>query len=439
MTASRGTAPAGISLQYRPVRSFGRGTPYFGRFHALVAVHRVAGMTAADPLDCPPDDGTTSARPGHRPWSPWHVAVPVMVVLTALMVWAVLSQRAAAPGMLGANQLLVLDSAVALAALALVPLLWSRRPVTVVLTLTVLAAISPVATPAATAGTLQVARWFPLRTAVLVASAGFCAHAVQALWRPPALPLGWWLLCDVAVHAALLGWGAFGQARAQVLRDLRERARRAETDRGRALTEARAAERNRIAAEMHDALGHRLSLLAATAGAVEFRPDAPPEQLAAAAGRIRSGAAEALEDLRQLVRLLRDGSDRLAPPPALADIRGLVDAARSVGTAVTVDLPHVSTGEGPPPAVATAAYRVVQEGLTNARRHAPGAAVRVTVAARAGEVRITVADDGPPHPASSAPGTGLVGLRERVELLGGTIDAGRSPAGFTLDVRIPWR
>ncbi|GAA4725511.1 histidine kinase [Promicromonospora umidemergens] len=364
-----------------------------------------------------------------------------MVVLAALMVWAVLAQRSAVSGLLGPDQLTVLDSAVAVIALALVPFLWSRHPVAVVLGLTVLAAVSPVATPAATAGTLQVARWFPLRTAVLVAVAGVAAHAVQALWRPTALPWGWWLLCDVAVHAALLGWGAFWQARAQVLRDLRERARRAETDRGRALTEARAAERNRIAAEMHDALGHRLSLLAATAGAVEFRPDAPSEQLAAAAGRIRTGAADALEDLRQLVRLLRDGSDRLAPPPTLADIRGLVDAARSVGTAVDLDLdlPDGPDGDGAPPAVATAAYRVVQEGLTNARRHAPGAAVRVAVTTRVDEVLVTVADDGPARPESGTPGTGLVGLRERVELLGGTLDAGRSPTGFLLDVRIPWR
>ena len=396
-------------------------------------------MTAGDPQDCPPGAEPPTWRNGAAVRVPMPAGVAAVAALTVLTAWGVLDQRAAVPGYLGPGGLLALDVAVAIAALVLVPGLWSRRSVWVVVALALLAALSPVATPAATTGTLHVARWFPLRTAGLVASVGVAAHTVQALWRPAALPLGWWLLCVVAVHAALLGWGAFWQARTQVLRDLRERARRAENDRGRELAEARSAERNRIAAEMHDALGHRLSLLAATAGAVEFRPDAPPEQLASAAGRVRTGAAEALEDLRRLVRLLRDGSDRLAPPPTLADIRGLVDAARSVRTTVTLDLPDTPPGAEPPPTVATAAYRVVQEGLTNARRHAPGAAVRVTVATDPGELRVTVADDGAPSHDRGLPGTGLVGLRERVELLDGTLTAGRAPHGFTLEARIPWR
>lgn len=411
-------------------------------------------MTAGDPQDCPPGAAPPTWRTGASVRAPLLAGVAAIAALTVLTAWGALDQRAAVPGYLGPGGLLALDVAVAVAALALLPGLWSRHSVRVVVALSLLAALSPVATPAATTGTLHVARWFPLRTAVLVASVGVGAHAVQALWRPVALPLGWWLLCVVAVHAALLGWGAFWQARAQVLRDLRERARRAEDDRSRDLAEARSAERNRIAAEMHDALGHRLSLLAATAGAVEFRPDAPPEQLATAAGRVRTGAAEALEDLRRLVRLLRDGSDRLAPPPALTDIRGLVDAARSVGSAVDLDVrddrprgdqprdgrpqdDRRSDAE-PPPTVAAAAYRVVQEGLTNARRHAPGAAVRVIVATAPGEVHVTVADDGAPRPDRGLPGTGLVGLRERVELLDGTLTAGRSPDGFTLEARIPW-
>ncbi|MFD7023738.1 sensor histidine kinase [Promicromonospora sukumoe] len=390
-------------------------------------------MTSDAPRDCPPDQ---AVRPRRR------AVVGAIVLLGVLTLTTVLSRQASGSAAL---PMALLDLAVAVVSLALLPLMWARRSVPLALVLAALAAVSPGATPAATSAVLQVARWSPLRTALLVAAASTAAHAVQGLWRPPSFPLGWWLLCDVAVHAALLGWGAYLQARTQLLADLRARARRAEADREQALEAARSGERNRIAAEMHDALGHRLSLLAATAGAVEYRPDAPPEQLALAAGRVRTGAAEALEDLRQLVRLLRGGSDRLAPPPTLRDLPGLVDAARSVGTTVTLDLtddrPGDRSGHGdaePSPPVAAAAYRVVQEGLTNARRHAPGASVRVTVTTSPDEVRVVVADDGPAPTADGEPGTGLVGLRERVELLDGTLDAGRSPAGFTLAARIPW-
>ncbi|MFI2490360.1 sensor histidine kinase [Promicromonospora kroppenstedtii] len=387
----------------------------------------------ADPRDCPPDDAV-------RPRPPRGTVALAMVLLGVLTLATVLTRQATGGDAL---PLEVLDLVVAVLSLALLPVMWARRSVPVALVLAALSALSPGATPAATSGVLQIARWSPLRTAVLVAAASAVAHAVQGLWRPPAFPYGWWLLCDVAVHAALLGWGAYLQARAQLLADLRARARRAEADREQALEGARSGERNRIAAEMHDALGHRLSLLAATAGAVEYRPDAPPEQLAAAAGRVRTGAAEALEDLRRLVRLLRGGVDQLAPPPTLRDIPGLVDAARSVGTTVVLDRSDDRATAGrddaePSPPVATAAYRVVQEGLTNARRHAPGAGVRVAVTTTADEVRVVVADDGPARAAAGEPGTGLVGLRERVELLDGTLDAGRSPAGFVLEARIPW-
>ncbi|MFE7505180.1 sensor histidine kinase [Promicromonospora sp. NPDC057488] len=386
-----------------------------------------------DQRDCPPDDALRT-RPPRR-------AVALAMVLLGVLTLATVLTRQASGGT--ALPLDILDLVVAVVSLALLPVMWARRSVPAALALAALSALSPGATPAATSGVLQIARWSPLRTAVLVAAASAVAHAVQGLWRPPAFPYGWWILCDVAVHAALLGWGAYLQARAQLLADLRARARRAEADREQALETARSGERNRIAAEMHDALGHRLSLLAATAGAVEYRPDAPPEQLAAAAGRVRTGAAEALEDLRRLVRLLRGGVDQLAPPPTLRDIPGLVDAARSVGTTVVLDRSGDRAAAGhddaePSPPVATAAYRVVQEGLTNARRHAPGAAVRVTVTTTADEVRVVVADDGPARAAAGEPGTGLVGLRERVELLDGTLDAGRSPAGFVLEARIPW-
>ncbi|MBX9243627.1 sensor histidine kinase, partial [Actinotalea ferrariae] len=121
----------------------------------------------------------------------------------------------------------------------------------------------------------------------------------------PGLPLGWWVVLVVLTHAALLGWGALAQAREEVLRQLADRARRAEADRDRVVRDARAEERARIAREMHDSLAHRLSLVATYAGALEQRPDATPQERATAAGVVRAGVRQALDELREVVGVLR--------------------------------------------------------------------------------------------------------------------------------------
>ncbi|MFF2620812.1 sensor histidine kinase [Oerskovia jenensis] len=368
--------------------------------------------------------------------------------LTALMLWGVLPQES--------GPRVALDLGVGLVAVALAPLLWwspqrarttphdaagLAGPVGPALVLAALAALSPAATPASTVATLEVARRRPLRVAVLVAAAGFAGHAVQALWRPVGLPLGWWLLCDAAVHAALVGWGAFARARAQVVADLRERARRAEREQELSVREAQAAERSRIAREMHDTLAHRLSLLATVAGALEFRPDTPPAEVARAAGLVRGGVSAALEDLREIVGVLRAEPDALRPASGLADVARLVEESRAAG--VDVDWEQHGDPGGVPATVQAAAFRAVQEGLTNARRHAPGSVVRVAVSVVPGEVRVDVSDDGPSPgsvPSRQGTGTGLVGLRERAGLLRGEVLAGPAPegAGFRLTVSLPW-
>lgn len=406
---STGTTPQPAAVGARPARTAGpppdQGPPPMPGFVMLAAWVLVAALTAAATA------AVVGSGPSRDVTTGVHVLVPAGV-----------------------------DVAVGVAAVALVPLLMTRRSVPAALVLAALAAVSGAATPAATVGTLQVARWYPVRTAAWVAGAGVLGHAVQALWRPVSLPLGWWLLCDVAVHAALFGWGAYGRERALVLWSLRDRARRAEAEQERRVAEARTAERTRIAREMHDTLAHRLSLLAATAGAMEYRPDADPAQLAAAAGRVRAGVSDALEDLRQVIRLLRAGPDDLGPVPGLDDVRRLVDDSRAAGADVTYEREGDDT---PPAAVATAVFRVVQESLTNARRHAPGAAVRVTVATAPGEARVRVVDDGAAPgavaPAGIGTGTGLVGLRERATLLGGTLDAGTAASrGFAVEAWLPW-
>ncbi|MGW1344937.1 sensor histidine kinase [Kribbella sp. NPDC002412] len=336
---------------------------------------------------------------------------------------------------------LVLDLVVGIVATGLI-LTLKRRPVGGAYVLAALAALSPAATPPSTVGTLTVAQRRPLRTAVLVAVAGIVGHLIQGLWRPIGnLPFGWFAVLDIAVHAALLGWGQWDQARRQVLASLRERARKAEAEQGRRVAEARALERTRMAREMHDVLAHRLSLLATYAGALEYRPDSSPEKLAKAAGVIRTGVHQALDELREVINVLRDEDVYEGrPQPTYQDLTALVAESREAGTTIAYD-DLVADATTLPPATGRTAYRIVQEGLTNARKHAAGRPVKLTVTGQAGDgLRIALTNPGS-NGASLTPGsgTGLVGLTERVQLAGGTLDHGRLPdGGFRLEASLPW-
>jgi signal transduction histidine kinase len=266
-----------------------------------------------------------------------------------------------------------------------------------------------------------------------------------------ALTVAWsftnpWLYPDKAyapdVGASLLltgvalGWGLFVRARRQLVHSLRDQADRAGD-------EARAAERRRIAREMHDVLAHRLSLLSVHAGALEFRPDAPPAEVAEAAGVIRESARAALDELRGVIGVLReDGRETLTQPPqpTLADLADLVEESRAAGMRISA---RIELGAAAPPAaVGRTAYRIVQEGLTNARKHAPGAAVTLTVEALDRDLNVEIRSLAPvavaAGPALPGAGTGLIGLAERVTLAGGRLEHGVDGDGaFVLRARLP--
>jgi signal transduction histidine kinase len=342
-----------------------------------------------------------------------------------------------------AHQALALDVAIGAVSWALLPLL-PRRPVVMAILFAALAAFSVAGTPAATVGTLFVAQRRDFRTAVSVGAVGVAAHAIRGLWQPiSGLPYLWWFLLVVAAHAALVGWGALNQAHAALIASLRDRADRAEAEQGRRVAEARALERTRIAGEMHDVLAHRLSLVATYAGALEYRPDTPPEQLSRAAGVIRAGVHQALVELRDVLTVLRDGGAddfREAPQPALADLARLVEEARESGTPVDLSDGTVAP-ETLPPTLSRTVYRVVQEGLTNARKHAPGLPVRITLDGAPGG-RLTVELRNPvPETAETTilgTGTGLIGLTERVRLAGGRLDHEAAAREFRLRAWLPF-
>ncbi|MFI6069238.1 sensor histidine kinase [Micromonospora sp. NPDC051227] len=383
------------------------------------------------------DAATCEVEPP-RTWRSVPVAATTVAVgvLVATMLWS--ATRSSSAGLVG------VDVALAVAALALVPVAL-RRPLIGGVLAGLLVALSPVATPVASFAVLFTARNRPFRQAAAVAAVGVAGEAAQAFWRPvPSLPYGWRLVLMTIAYAALLGWGTWAQARNALLVALRDRARRAEQEQERRVGEARAAERNRIAREMHDVLAHRLSLLAAAAGAMEYRPDAPPERLSAAAGVIRASAHHALDELREVITLLRSDdteSPTDAPPgQTLADLPRLVDEARAAGQQIEVD-DRLGPPVEIPPTVGRTAYRIAQEGLTNARKHSAGQPVRLVLGGAPGSgLSITVSN--PTTPDSSATGsagTGLIGLAERAALTGGRVAHHVDAAGrFHLTAWLPW-
>ena len=356
--------------------------------------------------------------------------------LTALQLTALLLSQPTRAGV-------VVDLVTAGASVAAVVALHRFSPSLAVMT-AVLAALSPAATPAASYGLFRVSSERRFRTAAGVGAAGVAAHLARWWWRPmPGLSFGWWALLVVVAGATLVGWGSYVRARRLLLESLRDRARRAEDQQAARVAEARSAERTRIAREMHDVLAHRLSLLATYAGALEYRPDASPERLAEAAGVVRAGVHRALDELRDVNTVLRDDTDPdgtagLAPQPSLLDLPRLVDESRSAGAdvvvAVAVDPAAV------PQTLGRTVYRVVQESLTNARRHAPGSPVEVRVSgARGGDLVVQVRNGlSSSSAAAHGSGTGLVGLIERVALLGGVAEHGVADGEFVVTARLPW-
>ncbi|MEV1016956.1 histidine kinase [Micromonospora sp. NPDC049751] len=291
------------------------------------------------------------------------------------------------------------------------------------------------------------------RTAVAVAvtGVGLLTNLVFSWARPdPAMP--YWLTVSwgAVITLAVLAWGMFVRARRQLIVSLRERAERAEAEQQLRVAQARHLERTRIAREMHDVLAHRISLLSLHAGALEFRPDAPADEVARAAGVIRGSAHAALQDLREVIGVLRaegdgdgDGDAPEPPQPTLADLPALIDESRTAGVRVNVS-DGVARPAEVPAALGRAAYRIVQEGLTNARKHAAGAVVTVDVTGGPGSgLTVAIANRWPVGTpvGGTLPGagTGLVGISERVALAGGRLAYGRDDTGdFRLAAWLPW-
>ena len=369
------------------------------------------------------------------------------LVDVALLVFAILIGALALADTWAAHDTsLVVVADLVLGALATIALWARRRHASAVAVFALLASIfSAFAAGAATVALFNAALRCSPRALAAIAALSVVASALFTFVYPSGDYVAGVVL-GVLITVVVVGWGLFVRARRQLVVSLRERAERLEAEQRMKMEQARDAERRRIAREMHDVLAHRVSLVGLHAGALEFRPDASPEEVAHAAGVIRAAAHSALEELREVIGVLRDGDGAAGPEPpqpTFAEIPALVEESRAAGTRVALRIE--THGDDPPPAlVGRTAYRVVQEGLTNARKHAPGAAVDVLISDAAEGLVVEVVSRRPvgvvAGSASPPPGTGtgLVGLAERVVLAGGRLEHGPDARGdFLLRATLP--
>ncbi|WP_328993868.1 histidine kinase [Kribbella sp. NBC_01245] len=251
--------------------------------------------------------------------------------------------------------------------------------------------------------------------------------------------LNWFILCLLMLLFVVLPWfvGRYRAQSALLVSAGWERAERIEREQRLRLDEARLRERSRIAEDMHDSVGHELSLIALRAGALEVDGELP-ERYRTAAAELRQAAGTATERLGEIIGVLREPDEAAPTTPADESIAELVERAAASG------LPVRLIEEGrvePSPMLDRAAHRVVQEGLTNAAKHAPGAAVTVTAAADGGDFVLRIVNGPPTRPVGDGAvsgGHGLVGLAERVRLVGGTLRTGRTAdGGFEVVARMP--
>lgn len=315
-----------------------------------------------------------------------------------------------------------------------------RRAVVWGVVIVLCATISGAALPSAVVAVVSMAgRRRPAWIAAGVISFMIAGLTGLILDREP-IPWGEMLIAAGLVCAVLVMYGLYRGGRRALLRSLRQEAEAARRSQEAREFQARQEERTEIAREMHDSVSHRLALVALHAGALEYRDDLGPEKVREAAAVIRQAAQEAADELRATLHVLRADGGETRPAPTLADLTRLVDAVRAAGMPVGLEL-QVPGGVVLPDATAAHAYRVLQESLTNASKHAPGQRVDVLLAATPGQgLRLRVANALAPR-ASRGPGSrvGLVGLRERMMLVGGRFEASVRGGSFVVEAWVPWK
>ena len=241
---------------------------------------------------------------------------------------------------------------------------------------------------------------------------------------------------SAVLYFALIIGGPWAAGRAIRRRRLRERT--LEREKG-AAEHAIAEERARIARELHDVVAHAISVIVLQARGGRRLLETEPEQTRVALDTIERSGEQALAEMRRLVGMLRENDEQLAlaPQPSLSHLDGLLEKVRVAG--LPVELAVEGDPVQLPPGIDLSAYRIVQEALTNALKHAGPARARVRLRYEADGLEVEVADDGAGGVNGDGPGHGIAGIRERVAVYGGELEAGqRSEGGYALRARLPY-
>ena len=326
---------------------------------------------------------------------------------------------------------------------------WRRRhPVSVALVTNLLAGCLLSAGGPATLSLFSLSTRRRWREILPVSAAGALAGTAYILFLDPGGQGRELKLVDVAllgtIIAITVGWGMYVGSRRELLATLRDRAETAESEQAARVSQARIAERARIAREMHDVLAHRISIVTMHAGALSYRDDLAPHEIKATAATIEQSSRLALVELREVLGVLREGAgdaEPEPPQPTASAIAGLLEHFRGLSMNLEADLAvDPSTIPG---AIGRTAYRAVQEGLTNAGKHAPSTRVELSMSGgpEAGlsiEIANRIPAGARPAPALPASGLGLVGLTERAELAGGWLRRSTTADRHVLRVWLPW-
>ena len=353
-----------------------------------------------------------------------------------------------------------IDTILAAAAISLVVVGWCRRwPVPVALIVTACFSFSLLAGASVMVAAVVVAMrrrpWEIIGIGILGIAIGSRQILLYAHYFGADRSGGWPVLASTLVLLVAIAYGAcvavgwYIGSRSARITSLQARAEAIEREQAERIEKARTAERTRIAREMHDVLAHRISLVAIHSGALAYRTDLSPEEVRTAATTVQESAHLALAELRDVLGALREtdvepgAPDR--PQPTLAALDDLLTETRQAGTPVTLTADDATASLLPTLGVSVSrhAYRILQEALTNARKHAPGSAVEVEITGAPGDrlelvVRNALTSPAPSTPDAASPGLGLVGLAERAALAGGALAAGADSGQFTVRAWLPW-